>query len=80
MMIMIVSFILAFIVVIALMVFFEITSTYIMYLLVTYVMVGLMTVFLKLKKVLTWRNPLSRLQAFGDGIYQAMLNMHMLSC
>jgi len=77
MMIIIVSFILAFIVVIALMVFFEITSTYIMYLLVTYVMVGLMTVFLKLKKVLTWRNPLSRLQAFGDGIYQAMLNMHM---
>ena len=77
MMIIIVSFVLAFILVIALISFFEITSTYMVYLLVTYVMIGLVSVFLKLKKVLTWRNPLNRLQAFGDGIYQAMLNMHM---
>ena len=61
----------------------HIQSKSMIYVLFSCIFIGVVSVLWRLKKVFTWMNPLNRLQSFGDGIYQAMLNMHlfeMLNC
>lgn len=71
------SLIFAFVFVLIISAVFHIQSRYMIYVMFCYGFVAIMSLLWKLKKVLTWRNPLSRLQAFGDGIYQSMLRMHL---
>ena len=77
------SFIITFIIGIVIAKVLHIRNTYMIYAVFTYILAGVISVLWKLKGVFTLMNPLKRLQAFGDGIYQAMLRMHlfeMMNC
>lgn len=59
-------------------IFFPDNSPRMLFFIVPYIFINILFIANKLKRIYTFRNPFQRLQAFGDGIYQAMLRMHLL--